>query len=186
MCYTFGFWFWRYLTRGFIWHLSQSSISPSNYFSNNGKVSCSRKQRVLLMGLDPTTSTLRVRHECHAAPYVCIGYIGANAIWCLLKMILFYVFRSELSIISILVHLILHTSLNTSINQFANLVTNNPNNYKMNNVASPLWWKIYGPSYERLVSGRLWCHVVLYIHLHRFITLTLGGTFFVFSFQFFS
>ena len=26
-------WFWRYLTRGLIWHLSQSSIRPSIYFS---------------------------------------------------------------------------------------------------------------------------------------------------------
>ena len=26
-------WFWRYLTTGFIWHLSQSSIRPSIYFS---------------------------------------------------------------------------------------------------------------------------------------------------------
>ena len=52
--------FWRYLTRGLIWHLSQSSIRPSIWFStivnaqirswnqpvlsNKGKVSCSRKQ----------------------------------------------------------------------------------------------------------------------------------------------
>jgi len=28
------FWFWRYLTRGLIWHLSQSSIRPSLYFSS--------------------------------------------------------------------------------------------------------------------------------------------------------
>jgi len=61
------YWFWRYLTRGLIWHLSQSSIRPSIYFSsivksaricswnqpvlsNKGKVSCSRKQRGPLMG----------------------------------------------------------------------------------------------------------------------------------------
>ena len=28
------FWFWRYLTRGLIWHLSQPSIKPSIYFSS--------------------------------------------------------------------------------------------------------------------------------------------------------
>ena len=28
------FWFWRYLTSGVIWHLSQSSIWPSIYFSS--------------------------------------------------------------------------------------------------------------------------------------------------------
>ena len=55
-------WFWRYLMRGLIWHLSQYSIRPSiilvwlwNHawihswnqpvLSNKGKVSCSRKQR---------------------------------------------------------------------------------------------------------------------------------------------
>ena len=27
-------WFWRYLTRGLIWHLSQTSIRPSIYFSS--------------------------------------------------------------------------------------------------------------------------------------------------------
>ena len=69
------FWFWRYLTRGLIWHLSKSSIlRPSIYIrstvksclncswnqpvlSNKGKVSCPRKQRGHLMGLKPTTST---------------------------------------------------------------------------------------------------------------------------------
>ena len=54
-----------------IWHLSQSSIRPSIYFSSIVKsrskpfleptstkqyVSCSRKQRGPLMGLEPTTS----------------------------------------------------------------------------------------------------------------------------------
>ena len=66
---------WRYLTRGLIWHLSQSSIRPSIYFSssmtsrsnhqpvlsNKGKVSCSCSWP--LMGLEPTTSTLRVRRN---------------------------------------------------------------------------------------------------------------------------
>ena len=33
--YTVAFGFWRYLTRGLIWHLSQSSIRPSIYFSSN-------------------------------------------------------------------------------------------------------------------------------------------------------
>ena len=63
------FWgFWRYITRGLIWHLRQSSTWPSfflvwlwNYarilswnqpvLSNKGKVSCSKKQRGPLMGL---------------------------------------------------------------------------------------------------------------------------------------
>ena len=31
--FFFFFWCWRYLTRGLIWHLSQSSIRPSIYFS---------------------------------------------------------------------------------------------------------------------------------------------------------
>ena len=31
---SFGFCFWRYLTRGLIWHISQSSIRPSIYFSS--------------------------------------------------------------------------------------------------------------------------------------------------------
>ena len=35
--------------------------------SNKGKVSCSRKQRGPLMGLEPTTSTLRVGHAIHCA-----------------------------------------------------------------------------------------------------------------------
>ena len=35
--------------------------------SNKGKVSCSRKQRGSLMGLEPTTSTLRVGHAIHCA-----------------------------------------------------------------------------------------------------------------------
>ena len=71
---------WRYLARGFIWHLSQSSIRPSIQFSlivkscsnpfleptsTKGIVSCSRKQRVPLIGLEPTTSTLRVRRATH-------------------------------------------------------------------------------------------------------------------------
>ena len=70
----FGFWFWRYLTRGLIWYLNQTSIRPSIYLvrlwnhtrirswnqpvlSNNENISCSRKQREPLMGLEPTTST---------------------------------------------------------------------------------------------------------------------------------
>ena len=69
-------WIWRYLTSGLIWHLSRSSIRPSIYFSlivksssnpflepptvsNKDKVSCSKKQRGPLMGLEHTTSTLR-------------------------------------------------------------------------------------------------------------------------------
>ena len=36
--FSFGFWFWRYLTSGFIWDLSQSSIRPSIYFT---AVTCS-------------------------------------------------------------------------------------------------------------------------------------------------
>ena len=33
-CYdSLWFWFWRFLTWGLIWHLSQSSIRPSIYFS---------------------------------------------------------------------------------------------------------------------------------------------------------
>ena len=35
--------------------------------SNKGKVSCSRKQQGPLMGLKPTTFTLRVRHATHCA-----------------------------------------------------------------------------------------------------------------------
>ena len=38
--YYYVFWFWRYLTRGLIWQLSQSSITPSIYFSSIVK-SCS-------------------------------------------------------------------------------------------------------------------------------------------------
>jgi len=29
--WMFWFWFWQYLTRGLIWHFSQSSIRPSIY-----------------------------------------------------------------------------------------------------------------------------------------------------------
>ena len=63
-------WFWLYLTKGLIWHISQSSIRPSFYFSSivisrrirswnqpvlshKGKVSCSRKQRGLWWGSNP-------------------------------------------------------------------------------------------------------------------------------------
>ena len=28
------FWFWQYLTRGLVWHLSTSSIRPSSYFNS--------------------------------------------------------------------------------------------------------------------------------------------------------
>ena len=67
---------------GRIGHLSESSIRPSDYLvrlwnharirswnqpviSNKGKISSSRKQRGPLMGLGPTTSTLRVRRAAH-------------------------------------------------------------------------------------------------------------------------
>ena len=75
-------WFRWYLTRALIWQLCQFSIRPSIYLvrlwnhvricswhrpelSNKGKVSCSRTQRGPLMGLEPTTSTLRVRRATH-------------------------------------------------------------------------------------------------------------------------
>ena len=75
---------WRYLTRELIWHLSQSFTRPSIYLvwlwihsrirswnqpvlSKKGKVSCSRKQRGPLMGLEPTTSILRYRRATHCA-----------------------------------------------------------------------------------------------------------------------
>ena len=64
------FGFWRYLTRELIWHLNQSSIRPSIYFSSIVK---SRKQRGPLMGLEPTTSTLRVRRATHSATTPLIG-----------------------------------------------------------------------------------------------------------------
>jgi len=41
-----SFGFWRYLTRGLIWHLSQSSIRPSNYFS-----------LIVISGLNPFLET---------------------------------------------------------------------------------------------------------------------------------
>ena len=64
--------------------LSQSSIRPSIYFSSivksrlnpfleptstkhKGNVSCCRKQRGPYMGLEPTTSTLRVRRATYCA-----------------------------------------------------------------------------------------------------------------------
>ena len=68
--------------KGAYWHLSQSSIRHSIYFSlivksrsnpfleqtsTKQQVSCSRKQRRPLMGLEPTTSTLRVRRATHCA-----------------------------------------------------------------------------------------------------------------------
>ena len=73
---------WRYLTKALIWQLCQFSIRPSIYLvrlwnhvricswhqpelSNKGKVSCSRTQRGPLMGLEPTTSSLRVRRATH-------------------------------------------------------------------------------------------------------------------------
>ena len=42
---TGGFWFWRYLTRVLIWHLSQYSIRPSIYFSSivTSRSSCKMK-----------------------------------------------------------------------------------------------------------------------------------------------
>ena len=67
---------------GLIWHLSRSSIRPSLFLvwlwnharirswnqpvlSNKRKVSCSRKQRGPLVGLEPTTSELRLRRATH-------------------------------------------------------------------------------------------------------------------------
>ena len=86
------FLFWRYLTRGLIWHLSQSSIRPSIYFSsivnsrsnpvlsNKGKVSCSRKQRGPLMGLEPMTSTSRRGRATHRATPPILEEITLNYI----------------------------------------------------------------------------------------------------------
>ena len=78
--------FWRYLTV-LIWHLRQFSKRPSLFLvrlwnharvcswnqpvlSNRGNVSCSMKQRVPLMGLEPTISTLPVRRitQCATLP----------------------------------------------------------------------------------------------------------------------
>ena len=71
---------------GLIWQLSQSSRRSSIYFSlivisrsnlfleptstkQYGKVSCSRKQLGPLMGLEPTISTLPVKHtQCPTPP----------------------------------------------------------------------------------------------------------------------
>ena len=74
-------WLWSYLTRGLIWHLSQSFIMylirlwiharicscNQQVLNNKGKVSCSMKQRGPLMGLEQKTSTLRVRRATHCA-----------------------------------------------------------------------------------------------------------------------
>ena len=78
------FLFWQYLTRGLIWHLSQSSIRLSIYFSlmwnharihswnrpvlsSKGNNSCWRKQRGPLMGLEsdvqPTDSVVVVHQD---------------------------------------------------------------------------------------------------------------------------
>ena len=83
--------FLRDLMRGLIWHFNQSYIALQfisvrlwsharircwnpQQISNKGKVSCSRKQRGPLMGLEHTTSTLRARRATHCAtpPYVYI------------------------------------------------------------------------------------------------------------------
>ena len=74
------FCFWRYLTRWLIFRLSQSSMSPSLYFSSivksrshpfleptSFKLSCSMKLLGPLVGFEPTTSTLRVRRTTHCA-----------------------------------------------------------------------------------------------------------------------
>ena len=46
---NFWVWFWQFLTRGLIWHLSQSSVRPSIYFSLIVK-SCSN------LFLEPTST----------------------------------------------------------------------------------------------------------------------------------
>ena len=80
---VFSVCFWRYLTV-LIWHLRQFSKQPSLFLvrlwnharvcswnqpvlSNRGTVSCSMKQRVPLMGREPTISTLPVRRITHCA-----------------------------------------------------------------------------------------------------------------------
>ena len=72
--------FWRYLTRGLIWHLcpygpqfilgwNHTRIRSWNepVLSNNGKMSYSMKQRGPLIGIEHTTSTLRGRRATLAA-----------------------------------------------------------------------------------------------------------------------
>ena len=88
--------FLRYLKRGLIIYSNQSSIKPSFYFSsivnqirsrnqpvliNRGKVSCSKKQRGPMMGLESTTSTLRVRRATHCATPLCNAVLCCYA-WC--------------------------------------------------------------------------------------------------------
>jgi len=94
--YVFCCFFLRYLKRGLIIYSNQSSIKPSFYFSsivnqirsrnqpvliNRGKVSCSRKQRGPMMGLESTTSTLRVRRATHCATPLCNAVLCCYA-WC--------------------------------------------------------------------------------------------------------
>ena len=45
-----------------LWNHARIRSWNQPVLSNNGKVSCSRKQRGPLMGFEPMTSTLRVRH----------------------------------------------------------------------------------------------------------------------------
>ena len=62
-----------------MWNHTRIRSSNQPVLSNKGKVSCSRKQRGPLMGLEPTTSTLFVRRATHCAtlPLVTL-HIGSS------------------------------------------------------------------------------------------------------------
>ena len=83
--------FWRYLTRGLIWHLSQPSIYFSlivnsssicswnqPVLSNKGKVSCTRKQRGLWWGSNPRPPQYEsdVQSTAPRRPYVVVQCKG--------------------------------------------------------------------------------------------------------------
>ena len=55
------------MTLVWLWNHPRICSWNQPVLSNKGKVSCSRKQRGPLMGLEPTTSILRVRRATHCA-----------------------------------------------------------------------------------------------------------------------
>ena len=106
--YLVFIWFLRYLTRMLIRHLSlpldpqfilvllwyHDRICTWNQpvLSNKGKISCSRKQP--LMGLEPTTSVLRVNHDlcitsqtCNPLRHTALAFISLSVAYILLPYI---------------------------------------------------------------------------------------------------
>ena len=70
-----------------VWLWNHAPIRSWNQpvLSNKGNVSCSRKQRGPLMGLEPTSSTLQVRRATHCATPSFKCRMKAKGLWFLLN-----------------------------------------------------------------------------------------------------